>query len=48
MNQKHSSLQLRRLYKNVDESFTFQHGFDGNRLFGYLDIHLEDLPIRAL
>lgn len=27
---------------------TFQHGFDGNGLFGYLDIHLEDFPIGAL
>lgn len=27
---------------------TFQHGFNGDGLFGYLDIHLEDLPIGAL
>lgn len=27
---------------------TFQHGFDGDRLFGYLNVDLEDFPIGAL
>lgn len=30
------------------QSYTFQHGLDGDRLFGYLNIHLEDFPIRTL
>lgn len=31
-----------------DSTLTFKHGLNGDRLFGYLNVHLEDFPIRTL